>query len=49
MTHAERDNFTTAILIDRDRVPEIDINSDVVELKVVEREVTEQDFVRSSG
>ena len=45
MTHTERDNFATAILIDRDTVPEIDINDDVVEPKVVEREVTEQDFV----
>ena len=49
MTHAERDDFTTVILIDRDMVLEIDINDDVVKLKVVEREVTEQDFVQSSG
>ena len=45
MTHMERDDFATTILIDQDTVLEIDINDDVVELKVVEREVTEQDFV----
>ena len=49
MTYMERDDFATTIFIDQDTVPEIDINDDVVESKVVEREVTEQDFVQSSG